>query len=284
MSRRGRATGAAISLFSFQDIITSVTAIMILLVLILTLELVTRSQQRGVAAEDRRVARDLRAAVEALERRAEVLRTELAALQSSVTRSASFSEAETRDRERLAADRAAALAEELDLLTSQLRTATLARRRTEAELVTEQSAEGAESAGHVAAMEARAQEMEAANRAERERQKQARTAADGSVAPTFVFNAAAGSTLEPRLVEVAGDGLAVLVPGGGQPRRFRGLGGDFTRWLAGLDPRSEYVVLILRPSGIGSFDAVKDRVKARGLEVGAELVGESTTVALGGGG
>ena len=63
MSRRGRSKDVAISLFSFQDIITSVTAIMILLVLILALELATRVATKGMAAEDRRVAQQLKRSV-----------------------------------------------------------------------------------------------------------------------------------------------------------------------------------------------------------------------------
>ncbi len=55
MSRRNRSR-AAFSLFSFQDIITAVTAIVILLVLILTLELISRRQQ--VAAADPAIGRE----------------------------------------------------------------------------------------------------------------------------------------------------------------------------------------------------------------------------------
>lgn len=56
MSRRGR-SGPAISLFAFQDIITSVTAIVIVVVLFLALDLVQRKESAradspvGVAAD-----------------------------------------------------------------------------------------------------------------------------------------------------------------------------------------------------------------------------------------
>lgn len=285
MSRRGRNREAAISLFSFQDIITSVTAIMILLVLILTLELITRTQQKGVAAADRQVARDLRQAVEDMERRADALRAELADLQSSARQSATFSEEETRRREQEAAARAAELAEEIALLESRLRQAASARRQAEAALVDVPTLPPDASAEHVAAMDARAQDIEEVNRRERERQRQAK-AKPGDEAPTLLFNRPEGEALRPRLVEVSGEGVAVMGRDGEEPRLFRGLlaAAEFDRWLESLDPSKDYVVVILRPSGIGRYDKVLEAVKDAGLGVGAEMVGESMPVSLSDGG
>lgn len=281
MSRRGRSTGAAISLFSFQDIITSVTAIMILLVLILTLELISSTRQRGVAAEDRRVASGLRAAVDAMEREVGSLQAELETLQAAATRSAAFSAADIRARERTASGRASELEEELALLESRLRTASAARRRSEADLLAARSARPESSADHVKAMEVRAAEIEAANRAERERQRQARSGDSPPAAPTLMFNTPPGELLAPRLVEVSGDGLKTLEPGGRKPRTFRGPGREFDAWLEALDSTGEYVVVILRPSGVRLYDQVVAAVKKADVGVGAELVGESTAVTLG---
>lgn len=284
MSRRGRAKGSAVSLFAFQDIITSVTAIMILLVLILTLELITRSQQRGVAVEDRRVARELRQSVEALEERAELMRAELAVIQSAAGRAASFSEVETRRRARQASELAGRVAEEVELLEDELRNAGAARRNSEKELLASQAGPAQESLAHVAAMHARAVAMELANTAEHQRQSEAPARPEQTAAPTVVFNASRDTLLEPRLVEVAGNGLTVLEAGAPQLRRFSGPGRAFERWLAERDAGSEYVVLILRPSGIKLYDQVLEAVRKAGLAVGAELVGESMAVGLGGGG
>lgn len=285
MSRRGRSTAAAISLFSFQDIITSVTAIMILLVLILSLELVTRSKQRGVAAEDQRVARELRSVVAAMDRDVSAARAEMTSLQASAARVANFSVEEVRRRERLAEQRAAGLGEEIELLQSAHRKAESSRRKAEADLIKERASQPAASAEHVAAMNARAEAMEEANRAERRRQEAAAKAAEGQPSPrTLVFNAPPGQPLSPRLLDVSGDGLAALERSAQQPRKFSGPGGDFNRWLATLDAKAEYVVLILRPSGIGSFDSVVAAVEKAGLAVGAELVGEAVAVQLGEGG
>ena len=65
MSRRGR-SGPVISLFAFQDIITSVTAIVIVVTLFLALDLVQRKQ--GQASESPTVlAEELVARITALE-------------------------------------------------------------------------------------------------------------------------------------------------------------------------------------------------------------------------
>lgn len=282
MSRRGRTTGAAISLFSFQDIITSVTAIMILLVLILSLELVTRSKQRGVAAEDRRVARDLHVAVATMERQAAAVRADITSLQASAARMATFSVEEVRRRERLADERAAGLREEIEVLATARRKAASSRRRAEADLISERAATPAATVEHVAALNARAAAMEEANRAERRRQESSAEVIDGQTSPrTLVFNPPPGQTLVPRLLDVSGDGLSALARNAVKTRQFSGPGGDFNRWLATLDAQSEYVVIILRPSGIGSFESVVTAVEKAGLAVGAELVGEAVAVQLG---
>ena len=119
-------------------------------------------------------------------------------------------------------------------------------------------------------------------REEEERQRQAHT--DGSpstVAPSLMFNTPPGELLVPRLVEVSAAGLATVEPDGRQPRRFRGPGRDFEAWLAALDSTAEYVVVILRPSGVRRYGEVVAAVRKASVGVGAELVGEATAVTLG---
>jgi hypothetical protein len=281
MSRRGRSTGAAISLFSFQDIITSVTAIMILLVLILTLELVSRSSQRGVAVEDRRVAREFRESVRSMEQHVQSLREELVGLQTRANASASFSATDTRQRARDATVRADRLAEEIAILEASLRTATSERRQSEADLLAAGPTSADESPDHIEALERRVAEIETTNSAERQRQRDSAEsgAADGSP-PTLIFNVPPGDSLEPRLLEVSADGLVALAADAGEHRRFRGPGREFDRWLASLDSAREYVVIVLRPTGVKVYQDVVDAIEAAGISVGAELVGESMTVAV----
>jgi len=214
-----------------------------------------------------------------MERQADTLRAELTSLQASARRSASFSADETRRRERKAVEMARTIAEEVDVLETELRTAASTRRRAEATLITDPAARPEATAVHVAAMQARAIEMEEANLSESVRQAAAQAAGnDLAVARTLAFSRPPGGQLEPRLLEVSGQGLAVLEPGTTEPRRFPGLGRAFNRWLASLDGRTVYVVVILRPSGLDLYDRVTEAVKDVGLQMGAELVGESMTV------
>lgn len=274
----------ALSLFAFQDIITSVTAIMILLVLILTLELVTRTSSRGVAVEDQRVAAELREQVAVLASRVEVLRTEQEVASVAARRAAGTSIADI-ERRQAEADRAVRLlVEENAGLAARARTARVTQRAAEQELVESQSTEAAVLAEHAAAMQARAAEIEDANQRERERQHEKRSEADVSSAGSLVFNPDPGNTRVPVLVDVSVRGLEVIDGRRGGPRHYAWQASrpspDFARWLTGLDATLQYVVVLLRPSAVEQFDAVRDAVTQAGLSIGLELIGESVSVVV----
>jgi hypothetical protein len=274
----------ALSLFAFQDIITSVTAIMILLVLILTLELVTRTSSRGVAVEDQRVAAELRQQVAVLASRVEVLRTEQKIASVAARRAAGMSIADI-ERRQAEADRAVRLlVEENAGLAARARTAKVTQRAAEQELVESQSTEAAVLAEHAAAIQARAAEIENANQRERERQQEKQSEADVSSARSLVFNPDPGNTRVPVLVDVSIRGIEVIDGRRGGPRHYAwqasGPSPDFARWLTGLDATLQYVVVLLRPSAVEQFDAVRDAVTQAGLSIGLELIGESVSVVV----
>lgn len=287
MSRRSRSKDVAISLFSFQDIITSVTAIMILLVLILTLELVTREATKGMAAEDRRVAQELRRSVADMETRLEQLRQEASTARVTASDAAGFSEKETAENTARAEREAKELRERIDQLAVQLRNAQSNRRTAEGKLAASQTDDPEAATQRARAVDARAAEMEAANQAERNRQGneakhlRERTAA----ARTLVFNAPPGSTIEPLLVEISKDGLVAVGADGASPSNFSwnllGVPTGFDEWLRAHDTRKEYVVLILRPSGVARYDVTREAVLSAGFDVGTELIGEQMSLVLG---
>lgn len=287
MPRRGRSKDVAISLFSFQDIITSVTAIMILLVLILTLELVTREATKGMAAEDRRVAQELKRSVAEMEERLEQLRQEASTAQSTAIDAAGFSAKETARKKAQAETEAQKLREQIDQLEVQLRDAQTTRRTAESELAASQTATPEATTGQARAVDARAAEMEAANRAERNRQGTEATQVRERTpaARTLVFNVPPGSPLEPLLVEISEDGLVAVAADGASLSRFSwnllGLPTGFNEWLKAHDKRREYVVLILRPSGIDRYDATREAAASAGFEIGTELIGEQMSLVLG---
>ena len=287
MSRRGRSKDVAISLFSFQDIITSVTAIMILLVLILALELVTRVATKGMAAEDRRVAQQLKRSVAEMEKRLDQLRKEASAAQDAASDAAGFSAKETAEKQAKAALAAKELQDEIRRLEVQLRDAQSSRRTAEGRLAASQTVDPEATAARAREADARAFHMETANREEMRRQEsEAKKASDGTaVARTLVFNAPPGTTLEPLLVEITKDGLVAVGPDAESPRRFTwnllGLPAGFGDWLKGRNKSREYVVLILRPSGVERYDAVREAVVSAGFDIGTELIGEQMSLVLG---
>ena len=287
MSRRGRSKDVAISLFSFQDIITSVTAIMILLVLILTLELITRTATKGMAAEDRRVARELKKSVVDMEQQLEHLRREAAGAKESASDAAGFSASETQRRQTDAEQKAKELEQEVARLELQLRNAQASRRTAEARLVSTQAAPPEAIKDRADSLNRHASQMEEVNKEERNRQtEEEKKAREGtSPATTLVFNAPPGNTLSPLLVEVSKDGLVAVLDGGATTRKFDwgflGPSNEFTTWLQSRDKQREYVVIILRPSGLGRYDATRQAVVTAGFEVGTELIGEEMSLVLG---
>ena len=287
MSRRGRSKDVAISLFSFQDIITSVTAIMILLVLILTLEMVTRTAAKGMAAEDRRVARELKTSVAEMERQLQQLRQQAAGAKESASDAAGFSAAETDRRQSEAEQKAKELQQEIARLELQLRNAQASRRTAESRLAASQAASPEAIKDRAYTINRHASHMEDANTAGSRRQAEEEKKASEGISPatTLVFNAPPGSTLAPLLVEVSKDGLVAVLDGGTGTRKFDwgflGPSNEFTSWLQTHDKHREYVVIILRPSGLERYDATRQAVATAGFDVGTELIGEEMGLVLG---
>jgi hypothetical protein len=288
MSRRGRFNGSPISLFSFQDIITSVTAIMILLVLILTLELITRMSLKGVAAEDQKVARQLNESLETLRKRLKDLQSETADARDTAKRAAGQSVQDVDAERRKTQRNCERVKESLVSLQTNADEARLKRLDTERELVkVERRTPGSQLAEQKAAQdEARASGIETQNQEETKRQQQAEKELSESPAmvSTLVFNPPPGLLLKPVLAEVSSDGIAVMGDGATQVHNFgwgfQGPPTEFQKWLSGRTSSREYVVLMLRPSGLDRLDATRQAVLDAGLEVGLELVSEDMDIVL----
>jgi hypothetical protein len=286
MSRRGRGREAAISLFSFQDIITSVTAIMILLVLILSLELVTRVPGRQVSAEDRQTAADLRRSLDEMREKVAAIRHDTGDAREAAIQIAGFDAEETRSRTAAARRRLEAGRSEIRSLTSRLSETRSRQREAERSLSRSQGRGSVPEVSQIEALEARTREIEAANRDEAQRQEgeRRRLASQPRQPSRLVFNAAPEDGRAPVLLDVSERGLVGLDPAEGKPVRlgaFRmGPPGALGRWLEGLDQDSRYVVVLLRPSGVEAYDAVRDAVVEAGLGIGLELIGESIEVGV----
>lgn len=238
MSRR-RSTQTSFSLFSFQDIITSVTGIMILITLMLSLEAVKVASPRTQTVVDdldvvaKEVA-ELEIKVAEGRKRAESARTESVENLPAVTRK----EVE---------ERASELATAQEVLKAQ--TAILEARvaASEERLATEMADERerlATLASELAELESESEALE--RTIEEEDAKMQSTLRGGRI-----FFAGSSKAKTTWLIELTGGGYRVAPIGRSQkPQAFDSVVA-LAEWAEGLDPRTEAFLLVVKPSGVG---------------------------------
>lgn len=281
MSRRNRSR-AAFSLFSFQDIITAVTAIVILLVLILTLELIARRQQ--VAAADPGIGRAaLQETIAELE--SLVGRLAAAAPTTTVRPLAARTRDEVERDEKIIRDQAARAADRAAEARVEERRARELAAAEAARLAALRAAHGdvARTGARAAALEAEAKALARDN--QRQAERLARKPGDAEAEPVpgaeIVFNASAEKDRQAWIVELSAGGTAVVKLGTGR-RQDLGHGAEpgtpVARWLAGLDRRRDHALLLLRPSGLDELDGVWDALDDAGIPFGIDLIGEEQVV------
>lgn len=273
---------AAFSLFSFQDIITSVSAILILVMLMLTIELVTRRRQQS-AADPAASRRQIAATANKLESLAARLRDDVAARKTQ--RPSRPLETARLERDRVQKD----LEASNNRLDETRRIREAARRHTAA--VEIEAAERAADIDLLAHLEKQMEEdgretkvLDAANRMEEERQdKRKREIADSPRSATeLVFNAPADSDRRAWLVEVSRDGVVVVLLGGARTEPLgmdTGAGSRFAKWLGELTSDGDYCLLLVRPSASDEVEReVEQRLSDAGIRLGIDLIGEDQAV------
>ena len=278
MGRKRRT--AAFSLFSFQDIITAVTAILILILLIMTLSLieqkrsasavdgsVSRSAMEGLVQEVTRRRNELRDTIETArktnhdQRSRKVVESEIAERQSDLD--SIRSKRDETDRTLKAAQR----------LMQKLEKQLDARRPDFEKLAnTLQEIEG---------MQAQVNELEESNEEERRRQlEQQQEIDDRPVGEVLVFNPGDDSDLQPWLLNASAEGIAAIELG--HARRIP-LGANagtlaFTKWLSERAAASDHCLILVRPSGVRLLDDIEEKLREKGLAFGIDLVAEDVAV------
>lgn len=280
MRRRSGAT-APLSLFSFQDIITSVTAILILIVLILTLEWVAR-QQQAAASTPELPSRDLRAAVAELEDLVTRLTARLPADAGLVPAVAAAEVARDLRIVRDQVRRAVAATESARAIEG--RAAELLARARNALAVQEAACGDVEGLAETAVeVEREAEGLAQENRRQRTRlaEKERELAKRPAPGTELVFNAPPDGGRQPWLVEVSAAGCNVVRLGSntrvdlGTETDAESRLGDWTR---SLRPDRDYVLLLVRPSGVKGYAAARSLLAERGIGVGVDFVGEDQDV------
>lgn len=278
-----RKSSISFSLFSFQDIITSVTAILILIMLLLAVELAQK--QEGKAAVDPGVTRrKLEMVIEELEAFAARLRQEIAIAQSAERMYATRDQLEQQlkqaldrlDQARLKRDDA-------------LRTLGLAERAcADAEKRLASRAADREQilklAENVAEDESKADRLDKENKAERERQARRRQEIEDrpKSGTQLVFNRPADTSRRPWLVELSSDGVIAVMLGSNTREVLRSpaaANGSLDAWVARLQPAGDYCLLLTRPSAeLTLLDDVESRLEKAGIQYGVDFIGEDQVV------
>lgn len=254
-----------ISLFSFQDIITSVTAIMIVIVICLTLELLERDEASAVSVSSI-AAQDLRAAVISLQSR-------LAELQS-----------QTRGDTSMLAEAAAVTPNQV---TSQIQE--LERQLEDAQSVLNQEQARSEKLGQESArvdalrFNASAEIVELEQLQDRLRRAEVRLQ-DLMELKRPIFTMPRGSDRDGWLVVVNSNSIEAARIGVREPpivfHESRGSLGfkssaaaSYLKWVDASRSHQRYFMIIVRPGGDEEFETVKGGLDSRRIPYGFDVIG-----------
>ena len=268
MSRRGR-SGPTISLFSFQDIITSVTAIVTVIALLLALDLVQRKQsQSGETSAS--IALELIAALE----RAEAEFARLSVLAEStdelVKEVAATSPAELKNE---IAQRESTIAE-LERERARLEQQNQKWRSREKEVLGEQFD-----------LEPLKEEQVRTERTAKEVQRQS---AEERTENRTIFSLPRGTTKEGWVAVIDSDQISVApLERPEKPTTFVSSGllllsvsatGHFEKWIDERQLGSAYFLLLIRPDGAKPFDDVRRMMERKTISHGFDLAGADQTL------
>lgn len=261
MSRRDRGTSAPLTLFSFQDLITSLSGILILLVLLMAVEVALRRTAAGGATDTSEIPPDiepLRARVDALSQETDALKKKL---DGHITP----------DKLELVQRVTAAEREREDLRQMIERSKTV-QRSMELQLQTAR------------ANEARTNRDILPLKEELARLRSAMTKA---VEQSKIFFIPEQGVLKtPVLVECAGNGIRVgFIDRDTKAVAFRpdndGIR-EFDKHLKQFSPSREYFVFMIKPSGLSYWSKLLQRARTEDFDVGYDALEENLSVGFGG--
>ena len=248
----GRRKGNSVpfSLFAFQDIITSVTGIILLITMMMAVELVQNMQRAASAPQEQKssaVERTLRGAIE--ENTQEIVRLERLLEETTTIR---FDADALRRR---LANLSAATAE-LEEQTTRIEATQQEIEQRKAELA-KQSKDLTPEAIEELAQEQReiAQQIEAMRQANR-----------------VIFNRPEGAAKTPWLVELNADGILAAEMGASRPPQSFADAAGFLAWAGTQNAGSVYFVILVKPDSILTFDSLRPDLQDRKFEVGYDLL------------
>jgi len=254
MGRRKRAA-VPFSLFAFQDIITSVTGIILLITMMMALELVqnlTRAQAAPQEQKSTHVVSQLRQAV--TEGVAEADRLQKILDETSTIR---FDADSLRRR----LEQLQAAAKELQSQNNQIQSTQQqidARRERQKEDAKELTPEAI--AAQLSEQKAVAEQIEAMRQSNR-----------------VIFNRPEGAAKSPWLVELNETSIVAAEMGQVRVPQSFATTDEFVQWVASQDHNSQYFVLLVKPASIDTFAVVRKALQDRQFDVGYDLLRSDQT-------
>lgn len=256
MGRRRRDDNP-ISLFSFQDIVTSVTGILILLSLILAISVITQGAE-SVSITEFVPAGDLKQAKETLEQQIEELDRQLVANEQVIVGwiGASIEEL-ARQRSNYEA-MVKELQREIDKVSGDVNAKTKDLTAAKADTSSEQASKQ---------IEQTAEKLDAVTQELNELKSGSRV----------FYNFRAGAR-KAWLVQLSkGQILAARAGENSKPKAMRN-GRELIAFAKGLPDSERYLVLVVRPSGVELLGEVREELENTDIDLGVELIGESQVV------
>lgn len=254
MGRRKKAS-APFSLFAFQDIITSVTGIILLITMLLAIELVQNLNRADAAPQEEKssqVAQMLRHAVS--ESTAEMVRLQKILDETTTIRFDADSL-----RRKLAEMKAAA--GEMELQNEQIQTTQekIDVRRTQQSL------------------NAKDLSPEAIGNLVKEQEAIAQQIATMKESNRVIFNRPAGAAKTPWLVELNESSILAAEMGLAQSPQSFATADTFLQWVQDQERDSRYFVLLVKPTTIETFSTIRKALQDRHFDVGYDLLPSDKT-------
>ncbi len=245
-----------LSLFSFQDIITSVTGILILLAIMLAIAVVRQKASRPVV--------DSQLEIESLTTQMQALEAELAQLETVVSETdAQLAQWSGRTLDELRTEQASLLAtrsHEESKLKNQIQAVSDAQQRLKSTVAEAQIAKLTKSIS------------EAERQLSEINEKRDQLSSGKRVVYHFRNTAS-----RPWLVEIAKNQIRVGRSGEkAAPKNFKTVG-QFVSFVQAQPEDDRYFVLVLKPSGIDHHDRIREELESLDVEIGTELIGEDQT-------
>jgi hypothetical protein len=259
--RRKRSNQVPITLFSFQDIITSVTAILLLLTLLLAFELVQKAAMAR-ATQPKQVAERVTESLQEIEAQLLELQSKLATQGKVASELAKSEKPEIQQQQDSANVEIAGLNSEIKRLEALKQDIAQehARRKVELQL--------------------RDKDRKSLAGIREEQRRVQKDTDDLQKSNRRFFRVTPVSGKTPWLAEIAASRVLVAQLGSESTSRqfdgsaLTGAGSAFVKWAGSLSPGSNYFVLAIRPSGVSEYRDVLQGLRERGFDVGFELLGE----------